>query len=280
MTLTITVPGLGKPKTVKDAVISTLTREWPLSTRKLHNSVRKAGISATYQAVHKAIRELTEKGILDKQGKNYQLSKTWIGKLDRFVQDLGQSQEQKKAILDQDVTNFTFHTVFEFYKFFLELFCDNLLDLAEDEKPIATMNHMWWSLVGTEKEQIQFKNFMEAIDGGYILSKNDTPGDRMLMEFYLKTGPHIKIKLGAEIPEDYDTVVIRDYVIQVYFPENVKRMFDLVYSKLKGLEPTNIKEFYDVIMNTKMEILVVINRNPKLAKMLKERVARFFKPSK
>jgi len=44
----VTIPSVGKPKTVKDAVIAVLINEWPLSARKIYNRVKEYGFSVSY----------------------------------------------------------------------------------------------------------------------------------------------------------------------------------------------------------------------------------------
>jgi len=58
MPISITIPTLGKPKNVKDAVIAVLTNEWPLTARKIYNKTKNMSLNVSYQAVHKAVSEL------------------------------------------------------------------------------------------------------------------------------------------------------------------------------------------------------------------------------
>ena len=54
----------------KETVIELLSREWPLTAKKIYRRLVKGyNISITYQAVHKSLTELTEKKILEKRAK-------------------------------------------------------------------------------------------------------------------------------------------------------------------------------------------------------------------
>ena len=68
MPISVTIPTLGRPTTVKDAVVSILSREWPLSLKRMYNSIRGMGLGVSYQAVHKAAQELIEQGIVTLMG--------------------------------------------------------------------------------------------------------------------------------------------------------------------------------------------------------------------
>ena len=71
MTLSVTIPTPGKGKSVKDCIISILSAEWPLSAKKIYNRIKSGGAEVSYQAVHKALKELSGKGILEKEDKGY-----------------------------------------------------------------------------------------------------------------------------------------------------------------------------------------------------------------
>jgi hypothetical protein len=76
MVLSILVPELNvKPSTTKDAVISILTIEWPLSLRSIFYKIKKQyGYDSTYQAVYKAVKELVEARVLAAKEKQYEIN--------------------------------------------------------------------------------------------------------------------------------------------------------------------------------------------------------------
>lgn len=79
MPVELSIPLLGKKKTVKDYIISILSSEWPLSSRKIYNILTKRyNVAVSYQAVHKAIKELIDSGIVIRGWKDLQLNLDWI----------------------------------------------------------------------------------------------------------------------------------------------------------------------------------------------------------
>ena len=75
-------------KSTKDLIIDILSYSWPLTTRKIYNLIKRKGLSVTYQAVHKSIKELLDQGIVIKQNKEYQLNIEWIKKRHEFIEKL------------------------------------------------------------------------------------------------------------------------------------------------------------------------------------------------
>jgi DNA-binding PadR family transcriptional regulator len=128
MPITLTIPTLGKPESVKDAVISILSTEWPLSTRKIYNSVKKEGLDVSYQAVHKTLKLLEKAGVLEKIGGNYRISEEWIEKTEEFISALKErySSRKNQVGLEND-SQFVFHTLFEVDKFLVE-FAERLVE--------------------------------------------------------------------------------------------------------------------------------------------------------
>ena len=59
--------GFQSGKNTKGNIVQALSEEWPLTAKQLHNALKRRYSSAsTYQAVHKAAKELVEEGVLQK----------------------------------------------------------------------------------------------------------------------------------------------------------------------------------------------------------------------
>lgn len=279
MTLTITLPGLGKPKTVKDAIISVLVKEWPLTTRKLHNDVRGMGISATYQAVHKAVRELENEEILRRVGKEYSINEKWLGRIRELGESMSRAYEKGPSSLDgkKEVESLAFHTVFDMYKFILDMSQEiQKMCMKEDDICATHFRHMWWTLVGAEKEHNQFRGILTRTKNHYFACRGDTFADRMIAKFYTSAGA-ARVKTGVECAQDCDMMAAGGHVIQIYLPEDVKKAFDEVYGNFQNLSEDDLKRFYDSLLHRKTDINVVIIKNPAVAEKIIERTVKMFK---
>jgi len=76
----LTIPQLNtKQKSTKDAIISILGQEWPLSTKEIYSRIqRQLSLNISYQAVHKTIKQFEKDEIISKVGREYELNRSWI----------------------------------------------------------------------------------------------------------------------------------------------------------------------------------------------------------
>jgi len=87
---------------VKDAVVSILGKEWPLSLKEIYFAVvREYSLEVSHQAVHKALKQLAANGVLVKSERKYCLDIEWIRNVKRF----GASME--KAYQEQEIPDST-----------------------------------------------------------------------------------------------------------------------------------------------------------------------------
>jgi hypoxanthine-guanine phosphoribosyltransferase len=86
MSISLLEMGRTKKRSVREAVISILSNEFPLSTKKIFNRVKKDhNLSVTYQAVFKSIQEMIVENVLEKIDKEYKLNITWIENLENEI---------------------------------------------------------------------------------------------------------------------------------------------------------------------------------------------------
>jgi|GEM_PF-1405310 len=69
---------------LKNIVISVLSRQWPLSARRVYKEVCSDHFQITYQGVHKALRQLREQGIVKHTEEGHQLDRNWIDQLEAY----------------------------------------------------------------------------------------------------------------------------------------------------------------------------------------------------
>ncbi len=274
MTLTITIPNIKNPRTVKDAVISTLTKEWPLSARKLHNSVRNLGVTATYQAVHKALRELERDDIVARTGKEYRINEKWIDGIMRFGKDTKKAYASGAANNGNgsDVTNLTFNSMYEVDGFLGEF--AKGCDFKPGESIICIhWNHYWVPLFLDKEMYAQFKG-LASVTKMYSVTPSDTPIDRWCYEFWKKTPLHPKI-----VPESPNTdfIVFDDIVIQIFYPEFLRKELDRIFSSAKTIDELDVDALFKNIFQRKVIIPVTVNRNPVLAEQLRNQILEYFK---
>lgn len=87
-----------KPKSTHETIIHILSHQHPLSTKQLHHVIQKEeGMSITYQAIHKALHEMEEETIIEKNNqKEWKLNPNWLEKQKKFYEKTIETYEQKK----------------------------------------------------------------------------------------------------------------------------------------------------------------------------------------
>lgn len=98
-------------KSVKNTVIALLSVNWPLSTNDIHKEVvKEQGIKISYQAVHKAIKQLVESGCLQIENKKYSINEEWVKEISEIVNQIKRSYKGKfhvsKTILNKEGNKF------------------------------------------------------------------------------------------------------------------------------------------------------------------------------
>src|SRR3989344_1381494 len=79
----------GKDSDLKDLVFDILSKEYPLKIIQLTRFIRsRYGKNVTFQAVRKAVLNLTEDEILIRKGNNFTISKEWAEKCREYFNEL------------------------------------------------------------------------------------------------------------------------------------------------------------------------------------------------
>ncbi|VVB99882.1 Uncharacterised protein [uncultured archaeon] len=264
----------GKVNCAKNAVISVLTEKWPLTTKNIFDEAQsKFAYCATYQAIHKTIKELEKDKILLKEGTSYKLNPEWIEKEKQFSEQLSEAYKPIK----KEGPSMTLPTIYDTDKFLLNMMLQNLP--KEGEKPFIGMqwNHCWVPLFLSIKEYSQLKDVGQKFDF-YSVSRGDTKIDKWCAKFWNAHG--MKKKTGVDCAALSDIVIFGDTIIEIFQPPELKRKLNEFYEKAKSIEDLNIPYLFEHIFQKKTEINIVMHKNKELAEQLKEQTKSYFKKGK
>jgi len=118
----------GNEASVKDLIVSVLSKEWPLNTRKIYNRVAKIyAIPCSYQAVHKSIKKLVKAKVLIQDGREYRLNLQWLDQIKIFSEGVRQEYAAKGVVLELSDTSFSF------YSKYLDNYKDKLMQLLKTQ---------------------------------------------------------------------------------------------------------------------------------------------------
>lgn len=161
----------------KETIVELLSQEWPLSAKKIfHKLSKRHNLSITYQAVHKALTELTEKNIIEKTKDGYHINKLWIKELGEFSQKLEEELEspnQKREIKTTHKLSFKVHR--DFIKFHLDLMEDTIKKEGKINM-IFQFRHVPYLHVLSNEDLQRIGPLMSKIKWS-IISRNSTPLD-------------------------------------------------------------------------------------------------------
>jgi len=269
----VTFLELEKPKTVKDAVIIILSREWPLTVRKIHNRVRKMGFEVSYQAVHKVIKGFVKENVLERKNKKYRLSLRWIKDMHNIARELEARYIENetpfcgRVINSKDISFFVFESIFDLDHFNLDL-------LKRRKTPLVytQSQHFWWSLFHFQEEK---KPEIPQIEKIYSVCAGKTFVDRVAVE--LERSMKFKVKEGVKFRINHDVFVVDDKVIFMFYPKEFLEKIKVLYSKKRNILDKNFLNDFNKIFAEKRKIFVCLIKNQEFANQMRDVISDAFR---
>ena len=258
-----------KGNTTKEMIINELSRSWPLSLKKIYYECKKSGKSITYQAVHKALKELIKDGVVKKQQKDYSLNVEWITDVKNYTEGIYLNYKENRPPPKVSGQNqVEFETLWDMYVYMLDILEAGILDPAKKRVGCTFFYHFWtWMpLTFSKKEYDQLLNIKKQ-NTCYMIGNKDTPMDKYVADFYKKMGwLSVVDKNVAE--ETCDTIVHGDTVIKIHFAPNIRKALERTLAKVKDPQSVNVNLLYHNVFHLKTSIIVTVNTNPALAKQI------------
>jgi hypothetical protein len=275
----LSIESLPGTRSTKSQIVAILSVEWPLSCRKIYNKLARSGNNITYQAVHKAILQMVAEGMLIRKGQDYSLNLDWINEIERFsrgVEDAYLGGKGKSPELEGDVTQENFERGYDVVEFLI----DNLLSgkfVPLDSRKIevtAKVQHMWNPFVLVPSDFGRMKALAPKIDAK-VICRGNTRLDEVIAKFYRAF--RVKVLLGADVPETPEVVIVGDTMIQIFNPEEMRRIVDETYRKTKTVLSLNLVRTFSEISYRKMRVTVLVNRNPLAASATRKELLEKFR---
>jgi len=270
---------LSKNRSTKDQIVSVLSEEWPLSVKQIFGKVKKhSNRRVTYQAIHKALKELEDAKILASDNRNYSLNFQWIEEMEKFASSIKKKYLKQDGLIES-YSNIVLNSVSEVDLFFLNTLKQMIKSQNGVQKPLLCLQwcHYWVPLFLDKKIYQEFREIVNYLNV-YDLVSNNTPVDKWCEGFWKKAGLNTMAGIKATNLDDY--LIFGDYVIQVYYPKEILNEISKTFEKAKKVEDINWNRFYENVFERKTQIPVTINRNPPLASMLREQILAHFNGNK
>ncbi len=251
------IPDL-KSGSTRDVIINLLSDRWPLSAKKIYIAVRKTK-RVSYHAVYKTVKQLVFGGVLEENDKNYYLSKKWIENVSNFSQKL--SANYAKRFSGQPNT-LVFETAADVDNYLMSM------PSEEGDVRVVQCRHLWWALFRPETAYFRMEKDRAYKNQTYVVCSGDTPIDRWCASFEGKLKKNIK--LGTKTNGNCDVFVRGDLVLEVYYPEPLMEFLGKKYESVKNVGELNLRELISGFYRKKAKILVVMNRNRKVAEHIRK----------
>ncbi len=265
---------VGKKGSTKDLIVTLLSHEWPLTAKEIFSRVSKeSGTGISYQAVHKVLRDLGDRGVLAKEGNSFGLDKVWLQSQKAFFEQTSADYLNLKDRYDMD-SNFkgTVKMHFNDYTKFavtLATMFKNRTIVGDNLRPgLGIIRHAYWPLRFSFDDFTLLKDMIHNSAGGYAFVRTDSPLDRWIIKQYLKSGFNKAVIIPKFATMKDDLVIHGDGIMQIKFSPETTATLDEIYSKIENLTSL-FKEFVEhTFSKRKVSIDVTITKNPALAKTL------------
>lgn len=271
MTPFLTIPQINSGS-LKDQIISLLGENGNLRAKEIYSKL-STGNAITYQAVHKALTELTNETILEKKQSIYSINIKWINNLKVFINQIEQKSDAIKTITETEQT-LEFDKLYTFLESMLHLFASDILykDCSHNYGG-GILTHLWWPLSFNDEEYKKFIHMSSSHDS-YILVPTSTPVDIWLKSYYEKTG-FKGIMLNSKYKIEDDLALVGDYLIYVFLTPEMKEKINQLYSNTNLSEAIN-KGILETILMEKTRIRVTVVKNAGLVKQYWEKILPYF----
>jgi hypothetical protein len=265
----------------KEKIIDILIYDWPLSLRKIYYILKKRGSKITYQAVHKAVRQLLEEGKLRKSPEGFAINLDWIKQVHDQTDIIRVNYFSKKRSFlagsegrKESIQTFVFDNWFDLEKYIYYLQKSTLKKFSDKRSICIHHNHEWRPLFYLRAEYNWISTLRKEGYKLYTICAGKTVVDQWSKKFYEKIGN--KVLTGVKLNSPAEIIVFGDLVIEVYIPFELLDSLNKYFSKLKSIDDVDYELLISDIFNKKADIKAVINHDSRLSDEIRKHLTSHF----
>jgi len=265
------------PKNTREQIIQILSKEWPLSTKEIHEKLRKEFYSdISYQAVHKTLSEMCENKLLETKNRKFELNKTWLESQKNFFDETKAKYfgEENKYIIDpnfEGTLKFRFDDYSRLAVFMADTLAKKLIVGSNPSKGIGFIRHGYWPLEFKFQDFSLLHRMVKNSDGGYGIIKKNSPLDKWICEQY-KKGDFTEAICGVDTKANDDLLIHGDGIMKIHYSEESKKKLDEIYNKVSNIEQLFAEFVKQKISKVKIDAEMTITKDPQISKMLKKQL--------
>lgn len=270
------------PKTVKDIVVKLLEREFPLGVKDIQNRILfEYEKEVTAQAIHKALNELLDEGVVVKEKHEYKLSTKYIMELDALVRELKENYFSKNvspfSVGEGESCEFEAESLSELDRLWNKIIFEYLGNVEKDSvKYVQQVPHAWFNLVQMGDELKVTERIMEKTEGFYTLANGNTKLDNWLAKFYRDKNSFYVTKGNPDEGEiNHQVAVLGEYVIESFYPKNLARRIDVFFKDSENFINLDIAELLSVA-HAQNKVKLTIFHDDKKARKTEQNILKEF----
>ncbi len=264
--------------TVKDIIIKELSVNKGLTILKLLNSCKKNNLNVSYHAVYQAVNELKKQHVLEKNEKEYSITKEYVNSLKDFSKVLEENQSGKINLsLQQNSTkHFTFNSLNEATLFMAKAAYSNIFDVIKNRSIYVIFQHLWLIQTIRGVKYMDLVKKVSKLNKWYFLVQGNSLVDKKCKKAY-ESMFGAKIKLGLKCAPLGNLLVCGDIVIESFIPKRLIELTEKVFNNCKNKFDLNwIEQYTRLCYLDKYKITVTMTRNKQMAEQIRENVLAHF----
>lgn len=256
-----------------DLIVDILSEERSLSAKEIYNKIRKSQ-QISYQAVHKTLKELLSKKVIEKEGMVYWLSAEWIQTIKRTGEILEKKYLGKEDLsaLKKNYFTTTFQTVYSYYEFVLEAFNTKYLRNGKIEC-YGLYDHPPWPYTAAPKEIANFSKLGKETSP-FCMINHAYPIDKWVGEAFSKVG--YQVVFGVPNMDGMHTYVFGDAVLQIYLAKDITKEIDKFYKLPMNKIQAKFSELINSIYYKKADVNLIMFRNAAVAENLRSNFRNYY----
>ena len=257
------------PNSLKGEIIETISNNSQLNAKQIHSKV-KINKDVSYQAVHKALNELEQAKVIQKDGRVYSINQEWIDnitkKLNRIKSNKTRNSGEIKVNKNSETPQvFKFKSYSKLCVTMAELLKSRVLATKNDTTFICTLEYGWFPFKFKFGDFLTLGEMMQANPGAINIIRTKTPLGEWILKQYKRINA-LSAPIGTKVDIDHDLFVYDKYIIEIHFSKESKEIIKYYYNKTKSLN--GIYREFALKKEPEMDITVTITKNPSLAKFL------------
>jgi len=266
------------PNSLKGEIIEVLSEYSRLNAKQIHSKV-KINKDISYQAVHKALNELEQIKVIQKDGKVYSINQDWVDNLLKKLTRLKSDKTKKSGEIivnknSETSQAFKFKSYSKLCVAMAELLKSRVLAKDCKTKFICTMEYGWFPFKFKFGDFLTLGEMMKANPGAINIIRTETPLGNWIHKQYQRIDA-VCAPIGTKVDIDKDMFIYGDHIIEISFTDDDKKILDHYFRKTKSLN--GIYREFALRKEPEMDITIVITKNPSMAKFLKKQLEDIYK---